>query len=303
MQASRTIESGDADVVLAGGVESMTRAPVGAAQAVARVPGRQRHRGLDDAGLAAGQRADAGGVDRLAGRGQRAARRPVRRSRGSGRTSSPPARTTSPTRPGTRGSTTTWWCPCRASDLARDESIRPGSSAETLAGLKPSFRPDGTITAGNASPLNDGASAVLLGSEARGATRIGLDPLARIAGRGTFALAPQDFGYRAGRGGRAGAGPGRDHLGRRRRGRAQRGVRRPVARLRRRLEGRPRDRQRQGRRDRDRPPARRLRRPDPRHPRRTGSASPATGGASPRSASASARRLAVVLENVTDSVS
>jgi acetyl-CoA acyltransferase len=79
--------------------------------------------------------------------------------------------------------------------LARDEGIRPGSSAEKLAGLKPSFRPadqGGTITAGNASPLNDGASAVLLGAE--GAIP-GLDPVARVAGRGTHALAPQDFGF------------------------------------------------------------------------------------------------------------
>jgi acetyl-CoA acetyltransferase family protein len=83
-----------------------------------------------------------------------------------------------------------------ASDLARDESIRPGSTAQKLAGLKPSFRPDGTITAGNASPLNDGASALLLGSEGAGTTHFGgLAPLARIAGRGTHALAPQDFGY------------------------------------------------------------------------------------------------------------
>jgi acetyl-CoA acyltransferase len=78
--------------------------------------------------------------------------------------------------------------------LARDEGIRPDSSLEKLAGLKPSFRPDGTITAGNASPLNDGASAVLLGSE-QAARRIGLDPVARIAGRGSFALEPQAFGY------------------------------------------------------------------------------------------------------------
>src|SRR5919112_225205 len=79
------------------------------------------------------------------------------------------------------------------SELARDEGIRPGSTPQKLAGLKPSFRPDGTITAANASPLNDGASAVLLGSEsARDA--IGLNPVARIAGRGTFALVPQDFG-------------------------------------------------------------------------------------------------------------
>ncbi len=79
-------------------------------------------------------------------------------------------------------------------DLIRDEGIRPGSTAEKLAALKPSFRPDGTITAGNASPLTDGASAVLLGS-AEAAGRIGLDPVARIAGRAAAALEPQLFGY------------------------------------------------------------------------------------------------------------
>jgi acetyl-CoA acetyltransferase family protein len=78
--------------------------------------------------------------------------------------------------------------------LARDEGVRPDSSIEKLAGLTPSFRPDGTITAGNASPLSDGASAVLLGSE-RAAARIGREPIARIAGRGSSALEPQAFGY------------------------------------------------------------------------------------------------------------
>jgi acetyl-CoA C-acetyltransferase len=80
-------------------------------------------------------------------------------------------------------------------DLTRDESIRPDTSVERLAGLKTSFRKDGgTVTAGNASPLNDGASAVLLGSE-RARDEIGLDPVARIAGRGASALEPQYFGY------------------------------------------------------------------------------------------------------------
>ena len=79
-------------------------------------------------------------------------------------------------------------------DVTRDESVRAGSSVESLAKLKPSFRKDGTITAGNASPLNDGASAVLIGSEAA-ATRLGRSPLARIAGRAAHALDPQDFGY------------------------------------------------------------------------------------------------------------
>jgi acetyl-CoA acyltransferase len=77
-------------------------------------------------------------------------------------------------------------------EVTRDESIRPGSSAESLAKLKPSFRKDGTITAGNASPLNDGASAVLLGSEK--ASFLG-DPIARVAGRAAHALEPQSFGY------------------------------------------------------------------------------------------------------------
>jgi acetyl-CoA acyltransferase len=78
--------------------------------------------------------------------------------------------------------------------LARDEGIRDDTTVEKLAKLKPSFRPDGTITAGNASPLNDGASALLLGSE-KTAEVIGGEPVARIAGRGAAALEPQMFGY------------------------------------------------------------------------------------------------------------
>jgi acetyl-CoA acyltransferase len=84
--------------------------------------------------------------------------------------------------------------PVPGAELSRDETIRAGSTPETLAALKPVFRPDGTITAGNASPLNDGASAVLLGSEAA-SDRIGSAPVARIAGRGAYALEPQLFGY------------------------------------------------------------------------------------------------------------
>ncbi len=81
-------------------------------------------------------------------------------------------------------------------DLVRDESVRADTTLEKVAALKPVFRADGTVTAGNASPLNDGASALLLATEDAGRTHLGgLDPLARIAGRGTHALAPQDFGY------------------------------------------------------------------------------------------------------------
>jgi acetyl-CoA acyltransferase len=79
-----------------------------------------------------------------------------------------------------------------AGELTRDEGVRPDSGVEKLAKLKPSFRPDGAITAGNASPLSDGASAVLLGSAG---APLGRSPLARIAGRGASALEPQRFGY------------------------------------------------------------------------------------------------------------
>ena len=79
-------------------------------------------------------------------------------------------------------------------DLACDEGIRPDSTAESLARLKPAFRPSGTITAGNASPLTDGASAVLIGSAAAEPI-LQREPVARIAGRGASALEPQSFGY------------------------------------------------------------------------------------------------------------
>lgn len=84
--------------------------------------------------------------------------------------------------------------PVPGTDLARDEGIRPGSTPETLAGLRPVFRPNGTVTAGNASPLNDGASAALLGSE-RAADLLGRAPLARVVARGAAANEPHLFGY------------------------------------------------------------------------------------------------------------
>jgi acetyl-CoA acetyltransferase family protein len=83
--------------------------------------------------------------------------------------------------------------PVDGTGLDRDEGIRPDTSAEKLAKLKPAFRADGTVTAGNASPLSDGASAVLLADSA-GADRIGARPLARIAGRGAAGVDPDVFG-------------------------------------------------------------------------------------------------------------
>ena len=78
-------------------------------------------------------------------------------------------------------------------ELTRDESIRSDTSLDALARLEPLFRTDGTITAGNASPMNDGAAGVLIGS-AGASTRVGCEPMARVAGRATVANDPRLFG-------------------------------------------------------------------------------------------------------------
>ncbi len=78
-------------------------------------------------------------------------------------------------------------------DLDRDECIRGDSSLEALARLRPVFRGDGTVTAGNASPLNDGAAAVLL-ADSDGVHRSGREPLARIVSRSVSAVEPPMYG-------------------------------------------------------------------------------------------------------------
>jgi acetyl-CoA acetyltransferase family protein len=77
--------------------------------------------------------------------------------------------------------------------LTRDESIRDGGTPATMAKLKPAFRDNGTVTAGNASTLNDGASAVLIADEAT-AQSLGVTPLARIVSRAVHGVEPQYFG-------------------------------------------------------------------------------------------------------------
>jgi acetyl-CoA acetyltransferase family protein len=88
---------------------------------------------------------------------------------------------------------TEWVIPVPDTELDRDENIRPDTSIEKLAKLKPAFAKDGTVTAGNSSPLNDGAGAAFLASE-KGAEAFGGEPLARIVGRGAAAVDPDVFG-------------------------------------------------------------------------------------------------------------
>jgi acetyl-CoA acetyltransferase family protein len=191
MIGSRIIESGDSDVVLTGGVESMTRAPwvlpkpsraypAGNVTAVSTTLGWRlvNERMPDDWTVSLGeaneQLADRYSIsrerqDEFAARSHRLADAAWESGFYDNLVSAVPG-----------------------VPLERDEGIRPVSTREVLAGLRSSFRADGTITAGNSSPLNDGAAALVLGSEH---ASLGIDPVARIAGRGVHALAPQEFGF------------------------------------------------------------------------------------------------------------
>jgi acetyl-CoA acetyltransferase family protein len=194
MQASRAVETGDASLVLVGGVESMSRAPW-----VLLKPERAYPRGHETLhsttlgwrmvnpempeqwtiSLGASTEKVAGmyGItreaqDEFAARSHHLAAQAW-----------------------DDGFYDGWTLPVPVGDGShdRDEGIRPDTSVEKLAQLKPAFAKDGTVTAGNASPLNDGAGALLLGS-AEAAAEAGLEPLGRIAGRGTFAVDPDVFG-------------------------------------------------------------------------------------------------------------
>ncbi|MBV9422488.1 MAG: thiolase family protein [Solirubrobacterales bacterium] len=193
MQASRAIECGDASVVLVGGVESMSRAPwillkpdrafprrneglhsstLGWRMVNPRMPGRW----TISLGESAEKLAGMYGVSREAQ--DEFALRSHRRA-------------VAAWEDGFYGE---WVIPVPDTELERDENMRPDTTLEKLAKLKPAFVADGgTVTAGNSSPLNDGAGAVLLADEA-GAAAAGREPIARIASRGAAAVDPDVFG-------------------------------------------------------------------------------------------------------------
>jgi acetyl-CoA acetyltransferase family protein len=192
MQASRAIEVGDASIALVGGVESMSRAPwillktdrpyprdtqqlhsstLGWRMVNPKMPDRwtislgQSAEKLaeiyeisrdaqDEFALRSHQRAVAGWDD---------------------------------------GYYEQWVVPVPETELERDENMRPDTSLEKLAKLKPAFAAAGTVTAGNSSPLNDGAGAMLIADEA-GARAAGKEPLARIVARGAAGADPDVFG-------------------------------------------------------------------------------------------------------------
>ncbi len=193
MSASRMVETGDADVVIAGGVESMTRAPW-----VLPKPSR------------AFPTSDTTAVSTTLGWRLINKRMPKEWTVSLGECNEQLSAHFSISRQRqdsfavrSHRLADAAWASGFYDDLvvsvdgvvrARDESIRPDTTIDKLAALPTVFRPDGTITAGNASPLNDGASALIIGSTAA-STILGQDPLARIAGRGINALEPQMFGF------------------------------------------------------------------------------------------------------------
>jgi acetyl-CoA acetyltransferase family protein len=192
IQASRAIETGDASLVLVGGVESMSRAPwvmlkpekgfpAGGAELHSTTLGwRMVNPEMDprwtiSLGESTEKLAAMYGISRAAQDEFAVRSHHMAHAAWEG------------------GFYDDWVVPVPGTELERDEGIRPDTTPEKLARLRPAFAREGTITAGNASPLNDGAGAVLLG-DAAGAAATDLEPIARIAGRGTFAVDPDVFG-------------------------------------------------------------------------------------------------------------
>jgi len=195
MMAAQVIKAGDADIVMAGGIESMSMAPFllsGARWGYRMNDGAlidgMIHDGLLDIfnryhmGITAENVAEKFGVSRqeqdaLAFRSQQNAGRAIKEGR-------------------FKDEIVPVMIPQKKGDPAAfqmDEHPRPSTTMEALAGLRPAFKKDGTVTAGNASGINDGAAAVLVMS-AEKAKALGVEPLAKIKAYATAGVAPEIMG-------------------------------------------------------------------------------------------------------------
>ncbi|WP_404436466.1 thiolase family protein [Microbacterium aerolatum] len=189
IQGARAIEAGDADLILAGGVESMSRAPYVVEKSAKPFPATGDQTMWNTAigwrmtnpqlpmhwtisnGEAAEKAARVGGISRVeqdafAVRSHELA-----------------------VRAWADGIYAEEIVQVPGVELARDEGIRDGATVEKLAGLRALFAENGTVTAGNSSSINDGASAVLLGADGV----LDAEPLARITGRAAHGVDPDDF--------------------------------------------------------------------------------------------------------------
>ena len=193
MLAAQAVRAGDAEIIAAGGMESMSRAPYllfgarsgwkyGDQKAVDAMihdglwcAFEDWHMGEAAEHIAAKHGVSRGEQDRFSAQSQQ--RAGAAWEKGTFQSEIVPI---------TLGSG------AKAKTVNRDESMRPETTVESLARLKPAFRDDGTVTAGNASTLSDGAAAVVVGS-ARAAERLGTKPLARIVAYATSGVAPKDI--------------------------------------------------------------------------------------------------------------
>jgi acetyl-CoA C-acetyltransferase len=188
-QADQMIAAGDAEVVVAGGMESMTSAPyllrgarAGYRLGPATVEDSLMYDGLEDAGSHEAMGLDTEGyLPRFPA---------ITRERQDAYAAASHERAARATKEGMLAEEIVpVEVPQRRGDpvlVDTDEGIRPGTTAESLAALRPAFAEDGTVTAGNASQISDGASAVVVMSPAA-AERFGVSPLGEVVGYGMVA--------------------------------------------------------------------------------------------------------------------
>jgi len=195
MLAAQAIQCGDAEVIVAGGTESMSGAPFllpgarwGERLGHGKVVDHMIHEGLTDAfhdihmGITAENLVERYGISRadqdaFAAESQARAESAIRQGRFKEEIVSVPV-------PQKKG---------EAKAVDTDEYPRPGTTAETLAKLKPAFKKEGTVTAGNSSGINDGAAALVVAGAER-AKGLGLKPVARIVSYASAAVDPRVMG-------------------------------------------------------------------------------------------------------------
>ncbi|HEY1488188.1 MAG TPA: thiolase family protein [Micromonosporaceae bacterium] len=187
-QASRAIRSGDADLMIAGGVESMTRAPFVIPKTEVPYPATMQMYPTQVGWRMVNPKFPAEWTNSLG-----ACAEAVATELGIGRTEQDEWSLRSHER-----AAAAWEKSLHdgyvlpVAGVARDESIRPETTMSKLSALKPAFTRAGTVTAGNSSPINDGAIATFIGSE-RALADLGGESLGRIVASTTVALTPERF--------------------------------------------------------------------------------------------------------------
>jgi len=187
-QAGRAVRAGDADLIIAGGVESMTRAPFVIPKSDVPYPATMQMYATQVGWRMVNPQFPAAWTKSLG-----ACAEAVATELGIGRAEQDEWSLRSHQRAAAawdKGLHDGYAFPIGA--VLRDESIRPDTTAAKLAALKPAFTSDGSVTAGNSSPINDGAIATFVGSQ-RAVDSLGVEPLGRIIASVTVGSAPERF--------------------------------------------------------------------------------------------------------------